>query len=80
VFINFASFDDKGTIGSVASSGPITSCHYAGEIENRTVPMKDATVVGSHLRVGVTATDDPECANYIGWYAMTLTWRAWPSQ
>jgi hypothetical protein len=78
-FVNFASFDDKGTIGSIASSGPITSCTYAGQIINTPVPVSDVTVTNTHLRVQVTATDDPTCGQHIGWWgALTITWHAWP--
>jgi hypothetical protein len=35
------------------------------------------TVVGNHLRVPVTATDDPVCNSDIGWWTITITWRAW---
>jgi hypothetical protein len=41
------------------------------------LPANDVTVIGNHLHVPVTVTDDPACGNHIGWYSMTITWRAW---
>lgn len=79
LLINFADFDDKGTIGSIASSGPVTSCTYAGQITNTMVPPGDITVTNNRLQVRVTATDDTNCHVYIGWRTITLTWQAWPA-
>ena len=36
-------------------------------------------LMGNHLSVQVTATDDPQCKTQIGWWTITITWRAWPS-
>jgi hypothetical protein len=79
VKVDYASFDDKGTIGSIASSGPVTSCTYAGEIRDTFLPDSDVTVVGKHLRVAVTASDDPTCGGCVGWWTITITWHAWPA-
>jgi hypothetical protein len=78
VFINFARFDDTGTIGGVKPTGGPSSCTLLNEISNKLVPTEQVTVVGNHLSVPVTATDDPECKNVVGWWEITLIWRAWP--
>ena len=81
VLINYAKFDDTGTIGGVScqwSNSP--SCTLLDEITNTIVLANKVTVVGNHLRVPVTATDDPVCGGQVGWWTITITWRAWPSQ
>jgi hypothetical protein len=80
VFINFASFDDTGTIGGVQPNGGPSSCTLTNEISNTIVPANQVTVVGNRLRVPVTATDDQVCKGVVGWYTITITWRAWPGQ
>ncbi|MGB8369667.1 MAG: hypothetical protein WCF71_10290 [Verrucomicrobiia bacterium] len=79
VIVNFAKFDDTGTIGSLTchmSDDP--SCTLPDEITDAIVPADQVTVVGNHLSVPVTATDDPICGDCIGWWTITITWRAWP--
>ena len=80
VLINYAKFDDTGTIGGVScqwSNSP--SCTLLDEITNTIVLANKVTVVGNHLRVPVTATDDPVCGGQVGWWTITITWRAWPA-
>jgi len=45
---------------------------------NAVVPPEDVTVVGNHLQVNVTATDN-FCGTAIGWVDVSITWRAWPA-
>jgi len=87
VTVNFAGFDDKGTIGSlICTEG--TSCTYVSEITNAIVPTGDISISpdGRHLQVPITATDDPACGENIGWgqpdydEPVTITWKAWPAQ
>jgi len=78
--INYADFDDKGTIGNVSSDGAVTSCTYAGKITNAVVSSSFVSVAsdGQSLSVPVIATDDPICGDEIGWRVITITWWASP--
>jgi len=81
VTVNLAWFDDKGTIGSLSSTGPHTSCTYGAQIANTIVPPDDISFSpdGKRMQVKVTATDDPTCAGYIGWSFgadLSITWKA----
>jgi RHS repeat-associated protein len=81
VTVNLAWFDDKGTIGSLSSTGPHTSCGWGNEIANTIVPADDISISpdGKHLQVQVTATDDADCGGYIGWSFgtdLSITWKA----
>ncbi len=80
VIVNFACFDDTGTIGGIKPTGGPSSCTLLNEIYNTVVPVNQVTVVSNHLRIPVTATDDPVCKNVVGWNTITITWQAWPSQ
>jgi hypothetical protein len=79
VLINFARFDDWGTIGGVEPTGGPSSCTWLNEISNGLVPAEQVMVVGNRLRVPVVIADDPACGDHIGWWELTLTWRAWPA-
>jgi hypothetical protein len=82
VTVNYANFDDAGTIGSLSSaSGEVASCTLPSTITSSVVPIGDISIApdGKSLSVNVTATDDPVCARYIGWWTITITWRAWPA-
>jgi hypothetical protein len=76
--VNYANFDDKGTIGSIQSSGPQISCSFLCEITNTVVPSADISITpdGYGLSVPVTATDDAGCGVAIGWRVITITWWA----
>jgi len=85
VIVNSASFDDKGTIGSVSSTGPSFSCpskHWGNQIINQKLPASDISICpnGKRLQVTITATDDDGCGNHIGWPfsgpPVYITWRA----
>jgi hypothetical protein len=83
VMVNYAKFDDTGTIGSLTCQmSEFPSCTLPDEITNAIVPVGDITITpdGQHLSVSVTATDDPICQIDVGWWTITITWRAWPAQ
>jgi hypothetical protein len=81
VKVVLASFDDTGKIGNLSCHQIDSSaCTLPDEITDTIVPVDQVTVVGNHLSVPVTATDDPICKTQIGWRNITITWRAWPSQ
>jgi hypothetical protein len=88
VIVNYACFDDKGTIGSIESDGPGTSCDWGNEIINTILPVGHVSIDNKRLTVTITATDNPVCGNSIGWGAdvygssgpVSITWRAWPAQ
>jgi hypothetical protein len=80
VKVNYALFDDTGTIGGVVPTEGSSYCStWHNEIHNTIIPAGQVTVIGNHLRVPITATDDPNCGQHVGWWTITLTWRAWPS-
>jgi hypothetical protein len=92
VIVNTAYFDDKGTIGSLGSTGPGTSCDgWGDEITNTIVPLGDISISsdGKRLQVQISATNDHNCNGNIGWGGdngganpptpVSITWRAWPS-
>jgi hypothetical protein len=79
VKVNYAKFDDTGTIGGLTChQSDFPSCTLPDEITNAIVPMDQVMVIGNRLSVEVTATDDPACGENIGWWEITITWRAWP--
>jgi hypothetical protein len=84
VIVNYAHFDDTGTIGSLTCN--LTnfwqSCTLPDLISNSVVPMSDITITpdGRHLSVPVTAMDDTNCQDEVGWWDISLTWHAWPAQ
>jgi len=49
------------------------------EITNAVVASTNVTVVGDRLSIPVIATDDPNCGERVGWWTITITWRAWPA-
>ena len=85
VTVNFAHFDDTGTIGSLTCTEG-KSCTFVSDIVNADVPTADISISddGRHLEVPISATDDATCGEYIGWgqpYStnpVTITWQAWP--
>ncbi len=82
VTVNFALFDDKGTIGSLPSTGPLGNCdNWPCEITNTVVPAGDVSISpdGKSLSIPITATDNADCGQYIGWWDVSVTWRAWPA-
>lgn len=84
VIINMADFDDKGTIGSISPDHyAISYCeNWVNEITSKIVPAGDISIDPDNhrrLRVAITATDDPYCGGWIGWYNVSITWRAWPA-
>ena len=82
VKVNFALFDDKGTIGSLPSTGPLGNCEgWPCEITNTVVPAGDVSISpdGKSLSVPITATDNADCGVFIGWWDVSVTWRAWPA-
>lgn len=84
VRVNSAFFDDAGAIGSINSTGPSISCPgnpQGNEITDKIIPEADVTITpdSRHLRVTIAATDDADCAGYIGWYNVSITWRAQPA-
>ena len=61
VLINYAKFDDTGTIGGVRPTTGSSYCStWPNEITNAVVPADQVTVAGNHLSVPVTAKDNPE--------------------
>lgn len=79
VMINSARFDDEGSIAGIDSYGPSTSCGRPNELANELIDPNQVTIVGKRLRVNVSATDDADCAIEIGWYNVSITWKAWVS-
>jgi hypothetical protein len=82
VKVNFALFDDKGTIGSLPSTGPLGNCEgWPCEITNTVVPADDVSISpdDKSLSVPITATDNADCGEFIGWWDVSVTWRAWPA-
>ena len=87
VTVNYAHFDDTGTIGSLTCTEG-SSCTFTSDIVNAEVPSGDISISadGRHLEVPITATDDPHCENHIGWgqpystQPVSVTWKAWPGQ
>ena len=83
VIVNYAHLDDTGTIGSLAcnQTNSWQSCTLPDLISNAVVPVGDITITpdGRHLSVPMTATDDPKCRGWVGWWDINITWRAWPS-
>jgi hypothetical protein len=80
VKVNYARFDDTGTIGGLRPTSGGSYCStWTNEISNVIVPMDQVTVVSNHLSVPVTAKDDPNCGNCVGWWTITITWCAWPA-
>jgi len=77
VMINSARFDDKGSIAGIDSYGPSASCGWPNELANELVDSNQVTIVGKRLRVNVSATDNADCAIEIGWYNVSITWKAW---
>jgi len=84
VIINQAYMDDNGSIGCDAngvggiSAPSATDCNWPHlPILNEVIPPEDVTIVGNHLQVNITATDNG-CGVDIGWVDVSITWRAWP--
>jgi hypothetical protein len=87
VAINQAYMDDNGSIGCDANGvggiqAPLTAtndCSWPhGPITETAVPAEAVTIVGNHLQVNITATDNWGCGAGIGWWNVIITWCAWP--
>ena len=77
--IDWAAFDDMGTIGGVPCTDVFLSCTDPAGITNTVVPSGNVTISpdGKRMSVVVTATDDPICHINVGWFQITMKWRAW---
>ena len=80
VLINGGEFDDAGSIGGVASTIPGSDCGWPATFATTpiTIPTDAVSVVGNHLEVILTCTDN--CRDHVGWQNVSITWRAWPAQ
>jgi hypothetical protein len=74
VIVNQAYMDDNGSIGGV--DAPVaTDCRWPHTpLINAIVPAANVTIVGNHLQVNVTATDNG-CGAEVGWVDVSITWR-----
>jgi len=78
--INSAFFDDKGSIGSLQSTGPSLSCGWSNQLVSVNVPVGDISISanGKRLRMAISATDDSACGGHVGWRNVSVTWLAAP--
>lgn len=71
-------FDDAGTIGGVPTTVSGSECGAPATFGGTVVVPPDAvSIVGNHLEVNLTCTDN--CRVLVGWQGITITWIAWPA-
>ena len=79
IYVTKARFDDKGTLGGIASGttgSTNTSCEstWLNGFDDVYLPPSVITIANNHLSVPITATDDPWCCGWFGWYDVSVTW------
>ncbi|HEV2437573.1 MAG TPA: hypothetical protein VG077_16390 [Verrucomicrobiae bacterium] len=79
VIINGGQFDDAGSIGGISTTIFGSPCGAWATFADLpiVVPADQVSIVGNHLEVVLTCTDN--CPVAIGWQNVSITWFAWPA-
>jgi hypothetical protein len=82
VIINGGNLDDIGSIGGIdAPMHGMTPCGIPGNpstfYPGTVIPESAVTIIRNRLAVKIVVIDN--CAGWIGWSNVSITWRVWPA-